>query len=336
MGNFLDSPKTEKETENVTTSTGIDIGATGMQGWRLEMEDEHIATDIPSRPDHTFLAVFDGHGGAGAAHYAGAHMVSTLESVPSWKLYLKGGPSTDPSCIGQAMKEAFIKLDADIRKHQDRTPGDRSGCTSVTAIVTPTHIICANAGDSRCVMGTNGSAKFLSEDHKPYNPLERARIEKAGGYVNYDRVDGDLAVSRALGDFQYKRKDDNNPEEQKVSPYPDITIHERTEKDEILILACDGLWDVMTNEEAINTAYEILQSGENSMGLVAEEMIDLALDKGSRDNISCVVARLPGAKIGPLSLGGVRQRRIQRTGPSSNTRGSAQEFASRVTDADDI
>ena len=57
-------------------------------------------------------------------------------------------------------------------------------------------------------------------------------------------------------------------------------MHERTPRDEVLLLACDGLWDVMTNEEAINTVFEIFQSGETSMALVAEEMADLALDKG--------------------------------------------------------
>ena len=63
MGNFLDSPKTEKNSHEFTTSTGLKAAATGMQGWRLEMEDDHIVANIPSRPDHTFLAVFDGHGG---------------------------------------------------------------------------------------------------------------------------------------------------------------------------------------------------------------------------------------------------------------------------------
>jgi len=67
---------------------------------------------------------------------------------------------------------------------------------------------------------------------------------------------------------------------EQVSPCPDIAVHERTPRDEVLLLACDGLWDVMTNEEAINTVFEIFQSGETSMALVAEEMADLALDKG--------------------------------------------------------
>lgn len=311
MGNFLETPKTEKETHNVSIS-GLDIGATGMQGWRLEMEDQHIAAAIPSQPDHTFLAVFDGHGGAGAAIFAAANMVNRLEKSTEWKKYVQTG-ATDLELLGEAMKQTFLLLDEELRSYQAKTNGrDTSGCTSVTAIVTPTHIICANSGDSRCVMGTNGIAKFLSEDHKPYNVGERARILKAGGSVQYDRVDGDLAVSRALGDFQFKQRSDLGPEEQRVSSLPDVMVHERNANDEVLILACDGLWDVMTNDEAINTVYEILQSGEVNFGLVAEEMIDLALAKGSRDNISCVAVKLPGAKIGPVGNGGVAARRKKR------------------------
>ena len=82
-----------------------------------------------------------------------------------------------------------------------------SGCTANVAVVTPNHIVCANAGDSRCVLGTNANIKHMSEDHKPTNPLERQRIYEAGGTVHAARVDGDLAVSRAFGDFVYK-----NPE----------------------------------------------------------------------------------------------------------------------------
>ncbi len=60
MGNFLDSPNTAKDSENYLTSTGLKVGVTGMQGWRTEMEDAHISIDMPSKPDHTFLAIFDG------------------------------------------------------------------------------------------------------------------------------------------------------------------------------------------------------------------------------------------------------------------------------------
>ena len=130
----------------------------------------------------------------------------------------------DINTLTKALEKAFITIDAEMREYQESGDSDRSGCTSVTCMITPTHIICANAGDSRCVFGRNPSITIaMSDDHKPYNEGEKRRIENAGGSVQFKRVDGDLAVSRALGDFQYKRKD-QIPSEQKVCCVQDFRI----------------------------------------------------------------------------------------------------------------
>lgn len=105
QGNFLDSPKVDKDSDSLTSSTGLDMGATGMQGWRLEMEDEHILTDMPSLPTHTFVAVFDGHGGAGAAAYAKQYLVTTIEETKEWSDYITSG---DPETLGAALTQAFL------------------------------------------------------------------------------------------------------------------------------------------------------------------------------------------------------------------------------------
>ena len=240
-------------------------------------------------------------------------MIQFIEKTKQWKEYLNTG-CTDLNFLSQALEQAFLDIDVALLEHQHNSGGnDVSGCTSVTVMITPTHIVCANSGDSRSVLGTGDSSfEAMSEDHKPSDEKERKRIENAGGTVQWKRVNGDLAVSRALGDFQYKNRPDLPPQEQKVSCFPDIKIQPRSTQDDVLILACDGLWDVMTNEEAISLCREIYQSGESSMELLAEEMIDLALIKGSRDNISAVVVKLPGAKIGPIEYGGVMKRRGQR------------------------
>lgn len=181
------------------------------------MEDSHIAINIPSKPDHLFLGVWDGHAGAGAAKYAHDNIISFLEDTDEWKEYLRGGVENH-ELVGRAMIAAFLAIDVKMKVYQMTTNGhDTSGCTSVTAIVTPKYIICANAGDSRCVMGIGGGgAKPLSFDHKPSLQIERERIDAAGGFVQWNRVDGDLAVSRALGDFGYKNRPDLPPEAQKV------------------------------------------------------------------------------------------------------------------------
>lgn len=191
-----------------------------MQGWRLEMEDAHILEDMPSRNDHIFLAVFDGHAGAGAAKFAASNFVAVIEETQEWKDYL-AGDCKNVAKLAEALTRAFVIVDERLRIHQESSQGrDSSGCTSVTAMVTPTHIVCANAGDSRCVMGTGGSTKPLSEDHKPFAEMEKRRIEAAGGFVQWNRVDGDLAVSRALGDFSYKTRLDVDPRDQKVDLLP--------------------------------------------------------------------------------------------------------------------
>ena len=127
------------------------------------------------------------------------------------------------------------------------------------AVVTPWHIICANVGDSRCVVGSSGTTIAMTEDHKPSNPPEKKRIELAGGFVSMDRVNGELAMSRALGDFRYKEDPNLNELTYPVICYPDITVHERNEeKDEVMVLACDGVWDVLSNDEAVHYLTDIV------------------------------------------------------------------------------
>lgn len=188
------------------------------------MEDAHVAQDMPSRPDHLFLAVFDGHAGGGGAVYAAQNMIKAIENTSFWKQYVDGGCESI-ELLGEALASAFVDIDDNMKSHQETTNGkDSSGCTSVTCMVTPNYILCANAGDSRCVMGTKDAAKALSDDHKPYNETERKRIETAGGFVQWNRVDGDLAVSRALGDFSYKNRPDLPPREQKVFLVTDMFL----------------------------------------------------------------------------------------------------------------
>ena len=169
-----------------------------MQGWRLEMEDAHISRDFISRPDHLLLAVFDGHAGSGSAYYAAEHLMQVIEATNQWKQYLKED-CNNIKLLEDALTTAFVEIDIKIREHQGRHGNDTSGCTAVVAVVTPKFIICANAGDSRCVMSVDSVAEPLSFDHKPNNEAELKRILAAGGTVTWNRVDGDLAVSRAFG-----------------------------------------------------------------------------------------------------------------------------------------
>lgn len=118
--------------------------------------------------------------------------------------------------------------------------------------MTRTEIICANAGDSRTVLCKATKAKDMSVDHKPEDPGELRRIENAGGYVEDGRVNGMLALSRALGDFEYKSNKIVHAKDQVVSPFPDVKIEPITSDTQYILLACDGIWDVMTSQQAID------------------------------------------------------------------------------------
>lgn len=297
MGQLLDKPLVEKETERCE-GNGLTLGASAMQGWRREMEDAHqIQIQIPGLPGHSFIAVYDGHGGAVAAEIAGAHMLAYLQKQPQYVAYAAGGGADAVQELGQAMEAAFLEFDKDLPPKL-HARGDTSGCTAVAAMITPTHIVCANSGDSRGCYCSGSEVIALSEDHKPTNPEESRRIEAAGGTVNMSRVDGSLAVSRALGDFSYKNRPDLPAEQQKVSAQPDIRTFARRDTDQILVLACDGIWDVMSNQECCAALQEMLAAGEKDMGTVCEELIDVCLEKGSKDNMSAIVVAMGGAHFG--------------------------------------
>lgn len=183
---------------------------------------------------------------------------------------------------------------------------DRSGATAVVAVITPAFIFVANAGDSRAVLVRGGDAPPLplSTDHKPGLPGEEARVEAAGGAVMMGRVNGELAVSRALGDFGYKDRRDLPPEKQKVSPEPQVTATRRTPApslaaslqagelptgDAALVLACDGVWDVMSNEDVSAFVTSRLMKGRRNLATLASSLVDACLGKDSKDNMTAMV-----------------------------------------------
>ena len=153
-----------------------------------------------------------------------------------------------------SIRQGFLDIDEKLKGLPRFVAGDeRSGSTAIVVIVTKTHIVFANCGDSRALLSRNGGQiVFATADHKPYNENEKLRIEKAGGSVIIQRVNGSLAVSRALGDFDYKRVENLPCTEQLVSAEPELTCIERSPDDEFLVLACDGIWDVMSNQEVVD------------------------------------------------------------------------------------
>lgn len=137
---------------------------------------------------------------------------------------------------------------------------DSIGCTANVVLIDKMQkIYAANAGDSRCVLGRGGKTLALSFDHKPDDEIELRRIEKAGSIVAEGRVDGNLNLSRALGDLKYKTNKDLKPEEWPITAFPDVKCVDLTPEDDFIIMGCDGIWETKSNEEMVEYIYDRLK-----------------------------------------------------------------------------
>ncbi|XP_033859188.2 protein phosphatase 1B-like isoform X2 [Acipenser ruthenus] len=298
MGAFLDKPKTEKHTGH-GSGNGLRFGLSSMQGWRVEMEDAHTAVlGIPHGLDNwSFFAVYDGHAGSRVANYCSKHLLEHITGSEDFWGIEKPGTALEPTVEGvkSGIRTGFLKIDEYMRNFSDLRNGmDRSGSTAVAVLLSPEHLYFINCGDSRAVLYRNSQVCFSTQDHKPCNPREKERIQNAGGSVMIQRVNGSLAVSRALGDYDYKCVDGKGPTEQLVSPEPEVYEIPRCEEDEFVVLACDGIWDVMSNEELcefVKSRLEIMDDLEK----VCNSVVDTCLHKGSRDNMSVVIVCFPNA-----------------------------------------
>jgi serine/threonine protein phosphatase PrpC len=129
----------------------------------------------------------------------------------------------------------------------------------------------------------------LSVDHKPELEFEKQRILAAGGTVFRGRVCGGVAVSRSFGDFWFKRNAALKPHQQLVTAEPCIRIHRRHPNDEFLVLCCDGIYDVMSNDQVRRFIRHQLKNGIQNPKEICEALVDECLAKGSRDNMSVVL-----------------------------------------------
>lgn len=296
MGAFLDKPKLDKHTET-GYGNGLRFGLSSMQGWRVEMEDAHCAMiGLPGQlKDWSFFAVFDGHAGARVSAYCAEKLLEAIISNDNFG-HIEEGCEPNHDGVESGIKTGFLHLDEQLRALPEISNGeDKSGSTAVCALISPRQVFFANCGDSRAAFSRCGRVALSTRDHKPGNPVEKKRIQDAGGSVMIQRVNGSLAVSRALGDFEYKNVPGRGPCEQLVSPEPEVYAEERDiETDEFLVLACDGIWDVMTNEELCDFVRDRMRLTDNLVA-ICNYVIDTCLSKGSRDNMSVVIVAFGGA-----------------------------------------
>lgn len=193
--------------------------------------------------------------------------------------------------IAEALRLAFRWMDDELYKREE---AKNIGSTAVVALVSKTHLCVANCGDSRAVLSRAGMAYRMTRDHKPEIDDEQERITNCGGKVlefNGKRVMGLLAMSRALGDHCLR--------DVGVIADPEVTIVGRRQQDEFLILASDGLWDALSDEEVcdlarrcFNRAKERGAEADTASRVAASVLMRAALDRGSSDNITVTVIDL--------------------------------------------
>lgn len=275
----------------------INYAASSMKGYRYEMEDALTAVlDLDGYSSTSFFGVYDGHGGADVALYCSRQFHIELTKEPDYGNNLRTALGHVYFRIDEKLKRsdewrresAYAPGTRNLRRllkialcavKEPYVPPLQEGTTACVALIRGNQIIVGNIGDSRCVLSRNGQANDLSTDHKPDHQHERERIERAGGQVTRDelpqrnwlgqlvrvdlgihRVGGRLAISRAIGDFQFKQNKTLAPADQIVTCSPDILTADITDDAEFLIIASDGIWDVKSSQEVVDFVRQRLQS----------------------------------------------------------------------------
>ncbi|GER50950.1 phosphatase 2C family protein [Striga asiatica] len=238
------------------------------------MEDRYAAVvGLQGDSKQAFFGVFDGHGGIQAAEFAAEHLHKNVMKVVTEK-----GEE-----IERAVKEGYLTTDAEFLKKDIG-----SGTCAVTAFIHEGHLVVSNAGDCRAVLSRGGVAEALTVDHRASLLEERQRIQSLGGFLFYAhgvwRVNGSLAVSRAIGDRDHKES---------VIADPETKVLEISPECEFLILASDGLWDSVGNQEAVDLVRSLCVGVDKQEPLSAcKKLVDLSLKRGCLDDVSVMVVQL--------------------------------------------
>ncbi|MBN3289245.1 PPM1F phosphatase, partial [Polypterus senegalus] len=270
------------ETETRVLQTSVHA----IKNTRRKMEDRHVIVTefnqlfgIQDQINRSYFAVFDGHGGLDAATYAATHIhVKVAES------------ELLQSKAGEALQIAFKKTDEMflLKAKRQRL---RSGATGVAALICDDMLHVAWLGDSQVVLVRKGQVVTLMDPHKPEREDERERIEALGGCVAFMgcwRVNGTIAVSRAIGDIDQKPY---------ISGDADRASFQLTGTEDYLLLACDGFFDTVKPYDIVSVVLDYLRENQGDGSKVAEKLVTEAKVNGSSDNITVLVVFLKDPKV---------------------------------------
>lgn len=252
---------------------------------RVEMEDRHVAAvSLGGDRAQALFGVFDGHGGKSAAEFAADNMPRIV--AEELERSARGGGR---AAVEGAVRRAYLRTDEEFSSSSKNREQAGGGACCVTALLREggRQLVVSGAGDCRAVLSRGGRAEALTDDHRASRQDERDRIEalKGGLVLNCRgtwRVQGTLAVSRGIGDAHLKPWVVAEPETTTVDVGADC---------ELLILASDGLWDKVGNQEAVDAA-RVAASSSGDLPAACRRLVEMAVSRGSSDDISVLVVQL--------------------------------------------
>ena len=240
--------------------------------------EDRIIFNKDIRGRNIFAGVYDGHGGNLTSEFISQNILPFYINTVS--------QSTN---IAERLQLTYQKLEQEFFNYFKKIQGqDISGSTACTLLLTPNTIYLANTGDSRCILSESGKALALTVDHKPNDPVEHMRIKENKERITYTGVYriGGLAVSRVIGDFHIKK------DVKSVIYRPDIFMAKRNEYQDFIVLATDGLYDVMTNQEIVTFIHKQMKNTTN-LDMVAKKLVDYSTNiKRSMDDVSVIIILL--------------------------------------------
>lgn len=265
--------------EEVTVVQGRTFALSSKRGKRrFSCEDAYqAAPGLDGDPTRGIFSVFDGHGGREAADYAADNLHDNiLREINRVESSLDLDEFTEQ--VKAAMIEGFLATDQEFLSLGDL----QGGATATTAYLSKGRIWVANVGDCRAVICQGGEAVALTHDHRPDCAKEREAVERRGGEIVRERVQGVLGVSRALGDRELKSY---------ITAEPSVFCGPVSESSEFLILGTDGLWDHVDNQEAVQLVRLALDE-KRGIHAACRGLVELARANRSRDDISVLVVEL--------------------------------------------
>ena len=312
-----------RHSSSVISKSALKWGVAETIGPRETMEDAWFVKENLSS-GFLYASIFDGHGGASSALFLKQKLFDALNiklkkrsnNIPLRRDVADSFNENSQILSARGLEEIFEFTDGALIDHI-ATLGDPecwSGSTATLCLIDDEQIICANVGDSNAVIGRKGKPIVLTEEHRPTTRTksgrnEIKRIATAGGWVTQERVCGILAVSRAFGDYEFKggryelleefhydgisRATNSTLHTPPVIALPHVNTVSRSIDDEFLIIATDGIWDVMNESQAVTFVHSKLKNNASfSMTDIADALVRRALRSRTQDNIACIVIDL--------------------------------------------